>query len=85
MPASNPSIPSGGLLLNYPLDSVEEGDNCAYDPNCVSTLADWHLANMAQHRIVDVVAATLYVLGIRPKNAIPRKPPESRSAYGPFL
>lgn len=73
-------IPCGGLLLNYiPPDPLEEGDDCAYDPHYFSPLADWHLQDMAKHRIVGVMAANLYVLGVRLKNAVPRKPPEAQT------
>ncbi|MHB0973579.1 MAG: hypothetical protein ACYC0P_04965 [Thiobacillus sp.] len=34
---------------------------------------------MAKHRVVNVVAANLYVLGVRLKNAVPRKPPEPQT------
>ena len=79
MSASNPSIPSGGLLLDYsPPDPLEEGDDCAYDPHYFSPLADWHLKDMAKHRIVEVVVANLYVLGSRQKNAVPRQPRENQ-------
>lgn len=75
MSASNASIPCGGLLLNCPpSDPLEEGDDCAFDPHYLTTLADWHLKEMANDRIVDIVAANLYVLGARPKNAVPRQP-----------
>ncbi|MDO9468582.1 MAG: hypothetical protein Q7J36_14885 [Thiobacillus sp.] len=81
MSASSPSIPSGGLLLNYtPPDPFEEGDDCAYDPHYFSPLADWHLKDMAKHRIVEVVVANLYMLGSRQKNAVPRQPPETQTA-----
>lgn len=79
MSASSPSIPSGGLLLNYPLDPFEEGDDCAYDPNYFFPLADWHLKDMAKHRVIDAVAATLYVLGIRHRSSVRRNPPKTRT------
>lgn len=77
MSASSPSIPYGGLLLNCPpSDQLEEGDDCAYAPHYFFPLADWHLKEMAEDRIVDIVAANLYILGVRPKNAVPRQPHE---------
>ncbi len=72
-------IPFGGLLLNCPPPSpIEEGDDCAYDPHYFFPLSDWHLQDMANHRIVEVVVANLYVLGSRQKNAVPRQPRENQ-------